>query len=399
MKLLAHDVDSHEMIPSNMLEGVLGQPGRIMGKVFESADRLRPDPTATNMHRPDVAGDVSEIDPEDIWKVKGPSAPSAIDLGRRVEVLDVMGIEKQLVFPTTAIGAMIIGEMEDIAYDMRFGGDMSVFEGMSRPDFARDFVAAYNGWVMDNAVLADGRIRLVGVLTTSRTDVNEMVDSAKKLIDGGIRAVYMQADFPPGGMSPAHSQMDPLWRLFEENDITVTLHIGTEFAFLDPGWMIAETFQDLFQSPEIPNTNIQLFSTVHMAVDNYLSAMVLGGVFERFPRLRLGLMEVGAHWVGCAARRMDMYTKVFPGAAAAKFPLKPSEYIARNVRVSPFNFEPVDRYIQDDPELVDVFCYSTDYPHTEGTKDSMKNMLARVEPLGEEITTKFFRTNAEWLLP
>jgi predicted TIM-barrel fold metal-dependent hydrolase len=398
MKLLAHDVDAHEMIPSHLLEDVLGQPGRIMGRVFESADKLRPDPTATNMHQTDIVGDMKDIDPEDIWKIKGPSAPSAIDLGRRVEVLDVMGIDRQLVFPTTAIAAMIVGGMNDVAYEMRFGGDMSVFEGVSRPEFAKDFLRAYNEWVKDNAVLADGRIRVVGIVPT-RQDVNEMIDTARDLINAGVRAVYLQADVPPGGVSPAHSMLDPLWRLFEENDVAVTLHIGTEFAFLDPGWMIAETFLDLFQSPEIPNTNIQLFSTVHMAVDNYVSAMVLGGVFERFPRLRLGLMEVGAHWVGCAARRMDMYIKVFPGAAAAKFSLKPSEYFARNIRVSPFNFEPVDRYIQDDPELVDVFCYSTDYPHVEGTKDSMKNMLAKVEPLGEEITTKFFRTNAEWLLP
>jgi len=398
MKLLAHDVDSHEMIPSHLLEDVLGQPGRIMGKVFESADRLRPDPTATNMHQTDIVGDMKDIDPEDIWKVKGPSAPSAIDLGRRVEVLDAMGIDRQLVFPTTAIAAMIIGGMKDIAYEMRFGGDMSVFEGVSRPEFAKSFLRAYNDWVIDNAVLGDGRIRLVGIVPT-RSDVNEMINTAKRLIDAGVRAVYLQADVPPGGVSPAHSQLDPLWRLFEENDVAMTLHIGTEFAFLDPGWMIAETFQDLFQSPEIPNTNIQLFSTVHMAVENYVSAMVLGGVFERFPRLRLGLLEVGGYWVAPAAQRMDMYINVFPGAAAAKFPMKPSEYIARNVRVSPFNFEPVDRYIQNDPSLVDVYCYSTDYPHVEGTKDSMKNMLAKVEPLGEEITTKFFRTNAEWLLP
>ena len=398
MKLLAHDVDSHEMIPSHLLEDVLGQPGRIMGKVFESADRLRPDPTATNMHQTDIVGDLKDIDPEGIWKIKGPSAPSAIDLGRRVEVLDVMGIDRQLVFPTTAIAAMIVGGMNDIAYEMRFGGDLSVFEGVSRPDFAKSFLRAYNDWVIGNAVLADGRIRMVGIVPT-RPDVNEMIDTAKNLITSGVRAVYLQADVPPGGVSPAHSLLDPLWRLFEENDIAVTLHIGTEFTFLDPGWMIAETFQDLFQSPEIPNTNIQLFSTVHMAVENYVSAMVLGGVFERFPRLRLGLLEVGGYWVAPAARRMDMYIKVFPGAAAAKFPLKPSEYIARNVRVSPFNFEPVDRYFQDDPSLADVYCYSTDYPHVEGTKDSMKNMLTKVEPLGEEITTKFFRTNAEWLLP
>ncbi|WP_324687634.1 amidohydrolase family protein [Mycobacterium sp. 94-17] len=395
MKLLAHDVDSHEMIPSHLLEDVLGQPGRIMGRILESADQTAGN--ADNMCQPDLVGDTSHVDPEDIWKVKGPSAPSAIDLGRRAEVLDAMGIDRQLVFPTTAIAAIMVGGMTDLVYEQRWG-DQSVFEGMSRSDFTTSFLRAYNDWVIDNAVLADGRIRMVGIVPT-RPDVNEMIDTAKRLIEGGVRAVYVQADVPPGGVSPAHSLLDPLWRLFEENDITVTLHIGTEFFFLDPRWMIAETFQDLFQSPEIPNANIQLFSAVHMSLDNYVSAMVLGGVFERFPRLRLGLMEVGAHWVGCAARRMDMYIKVFPGAAAAKFSLKPSEYIARNIRVSPFNFEPVDRYFQDDPELADVFCYSTDYPHVEGTKDSMKNMLNKIEPLGEEITTKFFRTNAEWLLP
>ncbi|MGU3498774.1 amidohydrolase family protein [Mycobacterium sp. C31M] len=396
MKLLAHDVDSHEMIPSHLLEDVLGQPGRIMGNILAAADQNPGNADA--MCQPDIVGDTREIDPDDIWKVKGPSAPSAIDLGRRVEVLDAMGIDKQLVFPTTAIAAMMVGGMNDAAYAMRWGGDLSVFEGMSRPDFTNLFLTAYNDWVIDNVDLADGRIRMVGIVTT-QPDVNDMVVTARRLVEAGVRAVYIQADVPPGGVSPAHSSLDPLWRLLEENDVAVTLHIGTEFFFLDPGWMIAETLLDLFQSPEIPNANIQLFSTVHMALDNYVSAMVLGGVFERFPRLRLGMMEVGAHWIGNAARRMDMYVKVFPGAAAAKFPLKPSEYIARNVRVSPFNFEPVDRYIQDDPNLADVFCFSTDYPHVEGTKDSMKTMLARVEPLGEEITTKFFRTNAEWLLP
>lgn len=239
---------------------------------------------------------------------------------------------------------------------------------------------------------------MVGVVPTS-AHLSEMVDTVTRLVEGGARAVYLQADEPPGGVSPAHSSLDPMWEILESADVAVALHIGTEFFFLNPGWSVAETFADLFQSPELPNNNIQTFSTVHMAVDNYVSCLILGGVLERFPRLRVGLFEVGAHWIGPAARRMDMFVDVFPGASAAKFPLRPSEYLTRNVRVSPFNFEPVDRYILDDPYLADVFCYSTDYPHVEGTKDSMKKMLARVEPLGDEITAKFFRTNAEWLLP
>ncbi|MBC3193757.1 amidohydrolase family protein [Pseudonocardia sp. C8] len=398
MELLANDIDSHEMIPGHLLGDVLGKPGRIMGRLFEVMDELRPDPTPTNMHQPDIVGDVSPIEPCDIWKIKGPPAPSAIDMHRRLEVLDTMGIDRQLVFPTTAIAAMMVGGMNDTAFDMRFGGDVSMLEGMSRPEFTASFLRAYNEWVTSEPVLADGRIRMVGIVPTSE-NLSEMIATGRKLIDSGVRAVYVQADNPPGGLSPAHSELDPFWRMFEEADVPVTLHIGTEFAFLDPRWSMAETFMDLFQSPEIPNTTIHMFATVHMAVDNYLSTMVLGGVFERFPRLRVGLLEVGAHWVGNAARRMDMYVGVFPGSAAARFPLKPSEYIARNVRVSPFNFEPIDRYFKDDPDLADVFCFSSDYPHVEGTKDALDNMAAKVEPLGEELATKFFTKNAEWLLP
>lgn len=287
MKILAHDVDAHEMIPSHLLADAFGEPGRMLGELFAVADRLHPDPSATNMHQPD-AQDTMAVDPENIWKVKGPPAPSAIDLRRRIEVMDVMGIDRQLIFPTSAIGAMVIGGMSDFGFEQRFGGDASMFGELSRPQFAERFIDAYNDWAIDNSAI-DERIRMVGVVKT-RDNVSEMIANATKLIEGGIRVVYLQADVPPGGVSPAHSTLDPLWALFEANNVAVTLHIGTEFFFLDPRWAVAETFADLFQSPEIPNTNIQMFSTVHMAIENYLSALVLGGVFERFPRLRVGLM-------------------------------------------------------------------------------------------------------------
>lgn len=398
MQVVANDVDSHEMIPGHLLEDILGKPGRIMGAILKRSDEIRHDPTDTCMHQPDIKGDVREVDSDDIWKIKGPSAPSAIDLSRRGEVLDTMGIGRQLVFPTTAIAAMMVGVMDDLGFKMRFGGDSDTLEGMSKPDFAKSFLSAYNDWVLSKPVADADRIRMVGIVPTSE-NLDEMMATAKKLVDSGVRAVYVQADTPPGGFSPAHSALDPFWRLFEEANVPVTLHIGTEYGFLDSRWAFAETFSDLFQSPELPNNSIQMFSTIHMAVDNYVSALVLGGVFERFPNLRVGLLEVGAHWLGPASKRMDMFVDVFPGAAAARFSMKPSEYLARNVRISPFNFEPVDEYFRDYPNLADVFCYSTDYPHVEGIKDSLNKMKAKIDPLGKTVSDKFFRTNAEWLLP
>lgn len=397
MTIVINDVDSHEMIPGHLLGDFFGEEGRMMGRLLEAADRHQHDPTDTNMHHPGVF-DTMAINDESVWQVRGPMAPSAIDFGRRLEVMDVMGIDRQLVFPTTAIAAVMVAGMTDMAFERRFGPDTSMLGDLSRPEFGERYIHAYNQWALDNAVLGDGRIRMVGIVPTT-PDVNEMIAQAHKLVDGGVRAVYLMADQPPGGVSPANVAFDPMWELFEANDIAVTLHLGVEFFFVDPRWALADAFQDLFQSPEIPNTNIQMYAGVHMALDNYLSTLVLGGVFERFPRLRVGLLEVGAHWIGPSARRWDMYVNVFRGSAAAKLPMKPSEYVNRNVRVSPFNFESVDRYFQDDPNLADVYCYSTDYPHVEGLKDSKNMMLKRVEPLGEEYVKKFFQTNGEWLLP
>ena len=47
-----------------------------------------------------------------------------------------------------------------------------------------------------------------------------------------------------------------------------------------------------------------------------------------------------------------------------RLPLKPSEYIKRNVRTSGFPWEPIDEYIRNDG-LEDCYCYASDFPHVE----------------------------------
>src|SRR3546814_19927820 len=78
--------------------------------------------------------------------------------------------------------------------------------------------------------------------------------------------------------------------------------------------------------------------------------------------------------------------------------MKPSAYLNRNVRATPWFFEPVDSYFQQFPHLSDVYCYSTDYPHAEGGKYTMGRFHERLAPLGDEIVERFFVKNGEWLL-
>ena len=77
----------------------------------------------------------------------------------------------------------------------------------------------------------------------------------------------------------------------------------------------------------------------------------------------------------------------------------PSDYIARNVRVTPFHFEPVDHYLDLYPKMIDVLSYSSDYPHIEGGQHSAQIYNDCTERLGVEIAERFFVRNGEWLLP
>ena len=45
-------------------------------------------------------------------------------------------------------------------------------------------------------------------------------------------------------------------------------------------------------------------------VEILLTSMVMGGVFERFPALRFGIIEFGAQWIGPLAERMDHHAKL-----------------------------------------------------------------------------------------
>jgi hypothetical protein len=66
-------------------------------------------------------------------------------------------------------------------------------------------------------------------------------------------------------------------------------------------------------------------------------------VFERHPTLRFGAIELGSHWLGPLADNLDMWIeRVFARRTKDILSLKPSEYLARNVRVTPHNIvEPV----------------------------------------------------------
>jgi predicted TIM-barrel fold metal-dependent hydrolase len=122
------------------------------------------------------------------------------------------------------------------------------------------------------------------------------------------------------------------------------------------------------------------------------------GVFERFPQLRGGVIELGGGWVAEYLRALDLAQKIFKRSdpSVAGLPMRASDYIRRAIKFTPFPGEDVGRMIRDaGPEL---FMFSSDYPHPEGTDDPIgrfERTFDDIEPAAKE---RFYSANFQEMM-
>jgi len=391
------DLDSHEMIPMPLWADAFGQEAvdlylpLISGAHAGRAKKRMGN--ANNTIRDDVTSDVTPITQDTVWNQKGPEAPSSIDFGRRPEVMDAMGIERQFVFPSFGITGMNL--YYNPAAPAIFGFDPNEVD---QRRIGKAMMCGYNSWAERITREVDStRLRPVGIVCEE--SVANLIATTENLISCGMKGIYLPA-VPPGGTSPADRALDPVWHLCADNDIPIVLHLGSEFGFFEPGWYanVPEFSFGYRDSVEFPVEPFRA-SALHFPLEAFLGAMIFGGVFERFPGLRMGVIECGSHWVAPLAHKLDLWARQFGKRLASLISYPPSEYLAQNVRVTPFHFEPFDDYIEQNPHLASVYCYSTDYPHLEGGVDSKRRMYDRVSRLGPDMVRRFFVDNGKWVLP
>ena len=138
--------------------------------------------------------------------------------------------------------------------------------------------------------------------------------------------------------------------------------------------------------------------TLWYAPQMFLTHMVYDGVFLRFPQLRGAVVESGAGWVPDFLRQLDFSYKSFKRTDPylQDFDMLPSEFIRRAVKFTPFPGEDVGQMIRDaGPEL---FMFSSDYPHPEGTKDPIGKFEKTMDGIDETAKDYFYRSNYMQLL-
>jgi hypothetical protein len=385
------DVDSHEMMPAAEWPRYFGSEVKDLAEFWErfsvaEMNRLMPG-KAEQLLTGGYHGDVAAVGP-DIGNVKGPNAPGATDPGRRLEVMDAMGIRSQLMFPS---GIALLGFTAQLGKGhpelARFGSDVR--------RLGKRWMEVYSEWAITAARIS-GRIR--PVLPVYGETPEALFDNARRLIDSGIRALWLASGALLGGRSPAHPDLDRFWALLSETRTAALLHGGGEGQFLETrAWKDAPAF-DGYRSTAEFDFDPWSMSVYHLPSQNFVTTLIFGGVFARFPELRLGVIEVGSHWVGPLLEMLDLVYGAFRSPTAYRLPRQPSDYMRENVRVSVLIYEPVDLWLSRHAGLEDILCFSTDYPHPEGGRGALERLYDRIAPLGTEVVEKFFVTNGEALV-
>jgi predicted TIM-barrel fold metal-dependent hydrolase len=154
--------------------------------------------------------------------------------------------------------------------------------------------------------------------------------------------------------------------------------------------------------PDFHGGDANFTSVSYMAIPyapmQTLATMIIDGVLERFPDLRIGLIELGASWVPGWMRSMDSAAEAFHRneERLQSASLKPSEYVRRQVRVTPYPHESAGWIVREAGPEVPLF--SSDYPHVEGGRNPLKRFEASLDGCSETEKDAFYRTNFEDLM-
>jgi len=116
-------------------------------------------------------------------------------------------------------------------------------------------------------------------------------------------------------------------------------------------------------------------------------------VLERFPALRIGVIEQGAIWLPSWVRQMESAVEAFGRheERLQKLSLRPTEYVERQIRVTPYPTEDVGWITQQIGP--DICMFSTDYPHVEGGRRPFERFERSLGDVDESVRSGFYADN------
>ena len=231
----------------------------------------------------------------------------------------------------------------------------------------REGIRAHNRWLVDWC--AEHPERRAGIGLIYLNDIDDAIEDIQWIAGQGLRGGILLPHVPESHLLPLYApDYDRLWAVCQDLDVVINQHGGTGSP--DYGRYAAS----------LP---IRLVETSFFSTRSY-THLILGGVFERFPKLRYILTEAGCAWVPGTLEGLDQYWRMIRGGSAGEIefagdaatPEPPSFYARRNCWYGA-SF-PSPREIRDrDVVGVERILWGSDYPHYEGTFPHTRKSLRR----------------------
>jgi uncharacterized protein len=379
-----HDADAHLMETPNWLRDhadpavrdriqALRYPGgNELRQTGEVAEQHRDLDAAFEKLRQRHASDEYRADEEaEIMARKNFAATGAFVAEDRPRALDLLGFSSQLVFNTFHNRRL---------RDWEHSGDAELAVGAAR---------AHNRGMVEFCSVDP---RLLATCYVPLFDLDVAAAMADEAIGMGAAALLVASGCPPGH-SPSHVGLDPVWARAQEAGIPVVFHVGGTGDLIDPAYFR----NGLPVPPDFHGGEENFRSVDYMGIPGppaqTLATMIFDGVLERFPSLRFGVIEQGAIWVPSWTRQMEAAFEAFVRheERLRALSLRPTDYVRRQVRFTPYPTEDVGWIIeQSGPE---VCLFSSDYPHVEGGRRPLERFEASLVATDPEACERFYTQN------
>ncbi|HEV8065442.1 MAG TPA: amidohydrolase family protein [Acidimicrobiales bacterium] len=381
---VVHDADAHIMETPTWLRDH-ADPGirnRIVPLKYPGGNELRQtgDPAEQQRDLEAAFGrladrhasqDYRAVEEAEIMNRKNFAATGSFIPEDRPRALDLLGFSSQLVFNTFHNRRL---------HDWEHAGDL---------DFAYGVARAHNRGMVE---FCSVDARLLPSCYVPLADFDRASAMAAEAIEMGAAALLMASGCPPEH-SPSHISLDPVWAQAAEAGIPVVFHVGGTDELIDPHYF----HNGLPVPPDFHGGEENFRSVDYMGIPappaQTLATLVFDGVLDRFPDLKVGVIEQGAIWVPSWMRQMESAFEAFARheERLQKLEMRPSDYVRRQMRFTPYPTEDVGWIIANAGD--DVCMFSSDYPHVEGGRRPVERFEASLGDASEAVRQRFYCDN------
>jgi uncharacterized protein len=259
------------------------------------------------------------------------------DAASQVAAMDAEGLDMAVLYPSRGLFVLGLDSVEQVGPD-----------GLE-PEYATAIARAYNNWMKDFCDVAPTRMFGAGMVAPH--DVDGAVVEARRCVEElGFKAIFL-APATVNRRPWHHPAYDPLWAEVERLDVPIAFHGGGQ-TYLTPD----------FSLEVLPEMMLWHSFSQPLGIQFVTACFTGGGVLQRFPDLRVALLEGNCSWAPWFMYRLDEHYEWTGWYEAPELTMKPSDYFRRNCWISVESDEDTVTH------FIDTFGYdklvtSTDYPH------------------------------------